>query len=108
MTAFRCFGDALPFPLAIEGDWVRIQCGVNGDPNYIFGRKGIEEFYNAGTGIYTRENGKPSQSLQYWIDWYEKEKTERIQSYATIQEIKALVRSMPADRMGEIAKKWDG
>jgi len=85
MTAtsnFKTFGLPLPFPLDINADWVRIQCGVDGDPNYIFGIDGIKAFYAAGAGIYTRENGKPKDSLQYWITWYEKEREDRIRTYS--------------------------
>jgi hypothetical protein len=91
-TTFKCYGTPLPFPLVIDADWVRIQCGVDGNPNFIFGTEGVEQFYKAGAGIYTREKGKPKDSLQYWINWYQNERSERIKTYALIQDIKKLVR----------------
>lgn len=92
MEKFKTFGIALSFPLPVDADWVRIQCGVDGKPNYIFGLSGLKEFYEAGAGIYSQnEKGKPKESLQHWIDWYEKERAERIGVTKTIAEIKAIV-----------------
>lgn len=90
-TTFKCFGSPIAFPLPVDGDWVRIQCGVDGSPNYIFGLSGLKAFYEAGSGIYTRENGKPKDSIEYWINWYEKEKQERILISKTISEIKEII-----------------
>jgi hypothetical protein len=94
VSNFKTFGQALTFPLPIDGDWVRIQCGVDGQPNYIFGLEGLEQFYEAGAGIYSRnENGKPQESLRHWIDWYQKERDERIAVSKTIGEIKEILRT---------------
>jgi len=94
MSHFKTFGQALEFPLDINADWVRIQCGVDGNPNYIFGIEGLHEFYKAGAGIYSRENGQPQDSLEYWITWYNHEKEERIKSYSLIQDIKQILRTV--------------
>lgn len=94
MSNFKTFGQALTFPLDINADWVRIQCGVDGKPNWIFGIEGVKDFYNTGAGIYSRDNyGKPKDSLQHWITWYNAEKEERIKIYSCIQEIKQLLSS---------------
>lgn len=90
-TKFKCFGVPLSFPLPMDGDWVRIQCGVDGEPNYIFGVEGVKEFYEDGAGIYSQYNGKPTNTLEYWLMWYENEKDERIRSYSLIQDIKQLI-----------------
>jgi hypothetical protein len=47
----KTFGVPIKTPLPVEGDWVRIQCGVDGNPNYIFGKIGLKEFFEAGAGI---------------------------------------------------------
>ncbi len=95
-TKFKTFGNPLTFPLPMNADWVRIQCGADGQPNYIFGIDGLKAFYNAGTGIYCRDkDGRPTETLEHWITWYEKEKDERIKSYSIIQEIKSIVRKNP-------------
>ncbi len=93
MANFKSFGTPINFPLPIDSDWVRIHCGVNGEPNYIFGIEGLIKFYEAGTGIYTRRNGRPDESLEYWITWYENEKSERIKSYKLIQDIKNILQT---------------
>ena len=91
-TKFKTFGKTTSFPLPIDGDWVRIHCGVDGQPNYIFGIDGLKSFYEAGAGIYSRDkHGKPEHPLEYWLNWYEKEKTERIKVSATIEDIKKLL-----------------
>lgn len=95
-TKFKTFGTPTSFPLPIDGDWVRIHCGVDGHPNYIFGIEGLKAFYEAGAGIYSRnKQGKPEDPLGYWITWYEKEKDERIKVSSTIDEIKNLLTSKP-------------
>lgn len=96
MEKFRTFGNPLPFPLNIHDDWVRIQCGVDGTPNYIFGMDGLNDFYLAGAGIYSRKNGRPKDSLEYWITWYEKEKTERIKVNSLIGDVKSLLHKIYA------------
>ena len=93
---FKTFGKPLTPPLPVNADWVRIQSGVDGEPNYIFGVEGLKEFYAAGTGIYCRDKeGRPTETLDHWITWYEKEKKERIEVYASIQEIKKIVKDNP-------------
>lgn len=89
-TIFKTFGIPIPYPLPIDGDWVRIHCGVDGQPNYIFGIDGLKSFYEAGAGIYSR--GKDGK-LEYWFDWYDKEKNERIAVNKSINEIKGVLRS---------------
>lgn len=94
-TKFKCFGTPLSFPLEIDGDWVRIQCGIDGEPNYIFGLPGLKEFFEAGAGIYSRDkDGKPTQTLQQWQDWYEAQKKERIEVSKQIEEIKSLTQKV--------------
>jgi hypothetical protein len=89
---FKNFGKPIPFPLPTDGDWVRIHCGVDGQPNYIFGINGLKSFYEAGAGIYSRgKDGKPEEPLEYWLTWYEQQKYERINVCATIEEIKNLL-----------------
>lgn len=91
-TTFKTFGTVASFPLPIDGDWVRIHCGVNGEPNYIFGLEGLKLFYESGAGIYSRgKNGEPEDSLEFWKTWYEREKYERIMVSSTIEEIKKLL-----------------
>ncbi|UXE67945.1 MAG: hypothetical protein KA713_04965 [Chryseotalea sp. WA131a] len=46
-TKFKTFGTPTSFPLPIDGDWVRIHCGVGGHPNYIFGIEGLKAFYES-------------------------------------------------------------
>jgi hypothetical protein len=95
-TTFKCYGTPLEFPLPVDGDWVRIQCGVDGKPNYIFGISGLKLFYEDGAGIYSRDSqGKPENSFEYWEEWYLKERDERIKVTATIQDIKQIIHQNP-------------
>lgn len=91
-TNFKTFGPPVPFPLPIDGDWVRINCGIDGQPNYIFGLDGLKAFYKAGAGIYSRDkNGNPENPFEYWLSWYEKERKDRINVSATVEEIKRVL-----------------
>jgi len=90
---FRTFGKPLPFPLDVDADWVRIHCGVDGNPNYIFGEEGLIEFLKAGAGIYHRKDGKPTQSIEELRNWYNKEKAERIGVTQKINQIKNIIKN---------------